>query len=155
MRKKLIIIYIIFLFFAFPVYAGMFLPEIVVNDNLKLCRLYDPNPKEYELPNDWKYIKGNSDDVESICTSLGYRYEKGIWPGSLKLLYRNTNIIISIILGMLMLYLFYIIIKESAKAKNKKFYIPKLILKIITTILLIFAARYLIIMFVYNYLNTR
>ena len=51
MRKKLIIIYIIFLFFAFPVYAGMFLPEIVVNDNLKLCRLYDPNPKEYELPN--------------------------------------------------------------------------------------------------------
>ena len=67
----------------------------------------------------------------------------------------NTNIIISIILGMLMLYLFYIIIKESAKAKNKKFYIPKLILKIITTILLIFAARYLIIMFVYNYLNTR
>jgi hypothetical protein len=79
-----------------PSYAAL-RPELAVNDELKICKTFEPSGL-YDLPAGWRYYKAEGDFMtsqhKSACESMGYTYMDERLGGVIKPYYNNWIIVL-------------------------------------------------------------
>ena len=120
-QKPIIPLLLIFLFVIPSVFADL-RPELAVNDELRICKTYNPSGL-YDLPQGWMYYEAQGDFMisqhKSTCESLGYAYSNERLEGVMKPYYQNWSSILN--LGVIVLFIIgYLFIFRIYKSKKKK-----------------------------------
>jgi hypothetical protein len=126
MKTKFLLIFFL-IFFATPNVFAALRPELAINDDLKICKRYNPT-HFYDLPEGWRYYTEQDikdfklETLQKKCESLGYIFIDEELAGVLKPYYKNlANILIFgvailFVVGSLIIFRIY----NKHVSKNRK-----------------------------------
>lgn len=150
MKSRLFYLLIFLLLLAnFSFASSPMPPKAVVNDGLKLCKLYGFDPS-YNLPSGWRSLPMASqsnyyseeyeeyiDAVKAECASLGYTYSTGLLRGDYNWGRLVVPLVLELFLVLLVAALAFGIIKMWKNKKSKLDYLVIIAAAVLLVILLI------------------